>query len=335
LKKLINLRNIRLIELDKLRKFYSLATRSLSLSLSQRATARDRKLILPPHTPEGEGVSNCSPSHSHSVNVVHSHSVVPTAEKLDLNQGKVKLINKKFKDLSSFLKFSNKGTVNNIGFYKIKGIGLQIPSLQKIKELRANPNKYKEKYGYKSEFMSPNILGQLAIKSIKNYNMNIRKFLYKYNIMNQIKNSQSILYNFIKIKRRINTLDSFDYTGSLLRPNISVLLKYFFLKIGPALISKPIFIFNHNKVIIQLGYYIKKYSKYKVKNMRELKLIKLFKVLAIHLSKIKNSKKYLITKNEKKLMFSMFRRMCNMDMLTISRNLPDYIDFNYNLKSYI
>ena len=36
------------------------------------------------------------------------------------------------------------------------------------------------------------------------------------------------------------------------------MLKYFFKLMGLALISKPIFIFNHNKITIQISYYINK-----------------------------------------------------------------------------
>jgi hypothetical protein len=89
-------------------------------------------------------------------------------------------------------------------------------------------------------------------------NLGLRKYLYSYNHMNETGKYQSILYNFIKNTNRINTLDSMDNTGSLLTNNVSVLLKYFFKLIGGALISKPIFIYKNNKIIIRLFVYIKK-----------------------------------------------------------------------------
>jgi len=183
---------------------------------------------------------------------------------------------------------------------------------------------------------------------VKNYNMNIRKFLYKYNLMNHVQNSQSILYNFIKLKRRINTLDSFDYTGSLLRPNISILLKYFFKQIGPALITKPIFIFNHDKIIIQLGYYIKKFSKYRIRNMRELKITRLFKLLAMHrlrisnrfskLNKSLNNKIQDVRKfnnKERRLILSVFRSITNRDILSIFRVLPNSLELKKKILYFI
>ena len=64
-----------------------------------------------------------------------------------------------------------------------------------------------------------------------------------------------ILFNFNKNFSRVNTINSLDYTGSLERKNISVLLKYFFNLIGGALISKPIFIFNNNKIKLIISNY--------------------------------------------------------------------------------
>ena len=69
-------------------------------------------------------------------------------------------------------------------------------------------------------------------------------------------NRKIITYNYIKNNSRENAINSFDHTGSLLKMSISVVLKYFFKLMGLALISKPIFIFNQNKVIIQISYYI-------------------------------------------------------------------------------
>lgn len=104
----------------------------------------------------------------------------------------------------------------------------------------------------------------------------LRKLLYLQNNVNNMGNNQAILYNFLSTSRRINTIESFDYIGSQVKKNISVLLKYFFFKVGPALISKPVFIFNHNKLIIKLGYYINKkiyfypysYGKYLIKKLK-------------------------------------------------------------------
>ena len=69
---------------------------------------------------------------------------------------------------------------------------------------------------------------------------------------------QSIAFNFLNKFKRINTLNSIDQTGSLVLFNVSVLLKYFFKLIGGALISKPVFEFKHNKVVIKLFFFIKK-----------------------------------------------------------------------------
>jgi hypothetical protein len=69
---------------------------------------------------------------------------------------------------------------------------------------------------------------------------------------------QIISYSFSKNISRTNTLNSFDHTGSLLKVSISVILKYFFNIMGSALISKPIFVFSHNKVTIQISYFIYK-----------------------------------------------------------------------------
>lgn len=86
----------------------------------------------------------------------------------------------------------------------------------------------------------------------------IRKFLIKYNLMSNTGKYKVILFNFIKNFSRLNTLNSLDFTGSLEIKNISVLLKYFFKIIGGSLISKPIFIYNQNKIIIQLSYFLNK-----------------------------------------------------------------------------
>lgn len=69
---------------------------------------------------------------------------------------------------------------------------------------------------------------------------------------------QIITYSFNKNINRTNSLNSLDHTGSLLKISISVILKYFFNLMGSALISKPIFIFSHNKVIIQISYFMHK-----------------------------------------------------------------------------
>lgn len=88
--------------------------------------------------------------------------------------------------------------------------------------------------------------------------LGIRRYFFRYNNMNQIGNSQSIVYNFNQNLKRMNTLDSMDHTGSLIKYNVSVLLKYFFKIIGGALISKPVFIFKNNKIIIKLYFFLKK-----------------------------------------------------------------------------
>ncbi len=67
-----------------------------------------------------------------------------------------------------------------------------------------------------------------------------------------------ITYNFNKNTRRINTFDSLDFTGSRIYSNVSLILKYIFKSIGGAIISKPLFIFNHNKITIKLFYFISK-----------------------------------------------------------------------------
>jgi hypothetical protein len=104
-------------------------------------------------------------------------------------------------------------------------------------------------------------------------NKALRKLFFKYNLISSIGHYISIGFNFININNRINTHDSFDYTGSLLKSNISILLKQFFfslLTLGsnhlPVLISKPVYIFNHNKVIIQLGYFLDNTLLNKTKN---------------------------------------------------------------------
>lgn len=71
-------------------------------------------------------------------------------------------------------------------------------------------------------------------------------------------NHQATLFNFNSLTNRINTLDSLEYLGFKINSNISILLKYFFASIGEALISKPFFIFQHNKIIIQLSFYLNK-----------------------------------------------------------------------------
>jgi hypothetical protein len=67
---------------------------------------------------------------------------------------------------------------------------------------------------------------------------------------------QVISYSFTKNINRTNTLISLDHTGSLLKISISVILKYFFNLMGLSLISKPVFIFSHNKVNIQISYFM-------------------------------------------------------------------------------
>lgn len=88
--------------------------------------------------------------------------------------------------------------------------------------------------------------------------LGLRRYLFRYNQMSDIGHSQSITFNFIKNLKRLNTLDSMDHTGSLIRYDISVLLKYFFKIIGGALISKPVFIFTNKTLIIKLFFYIRK-----------------------------------------------------------------------------
>jgi len=75
-----------------------------------------------------------------------------------------------------------------------------------------------------------------------------------------------ITYNFNQNVRRLNIFNSLNFTGSLvafrrshgLYLNISVLIKYFFKTIGGAIISKPLFIFNQNKITIKFFYYLSK-----------------------------------------------------------------------------
>ena len=64
-----------------------------------------------------------------------------------------------------------------------------------------------------------------------NKEMSLRKLLYKYNLTNYIEHFHSILYNYNKISQRTNMLDSLDYTGSRIKKNITMLLKYFFFSI--------------------------------------------------------------------------------------------------------
>jgi hypothetical protein len=99
-----------------------------------------------------------------------------------------------------------------------------------------------------------------------------------YDLTTHIGNYQVINFSFNKIHQRTNTIESLDYTGSLIFKNISVLLKYFFKSIGPALISKPVFYFNHHKIIIQLAYYLQEdiflYNYKKSNKLLKLKLAK-------------------------------------------------------------
>lgn len=103
-------------------------------------------------------------------------------------------------------------------------------------------------------------------KGINKYNkLGLRKILSKFKFFRYFRYSgvhtgykQIISYYFSKNDSRTNALNSFDHTGSLLKVSISVILKYFFKLMGLALISKPIFIFNHNKITIQISYYINK-----------------------------------------------------------------------------
>lgn len=90
------------------------------------------------------------------------------------------------------------------------------------------------------------------------YELGLRRYLYKYNYILNTGKYQSIAFNFLNKFKRINTFNSIDQTGSLVLFNVSVLLKYFFKLIGGALISKPVFEFKHNKVVIKLFFFIKK-----------------------------------------------------------------------------
>ena len=104
----------------------------------------------------------------------------------------------------------------------------------------------------------------------ENKYLGLRKLFFK-SKLNSLQHIQSvdrtgevIAFNFNKNSRRLNTLDSFDLTGTLaVRPqgrylNASLLLKYIFKAMGGALISKPIFIFNQNKITIKLFYFLSK-----------------------------------------------------------------------------
>lgn len=103
-------------------------------------------------------------------------------------------------------------------------------------------------------------------KGINKYNiLGLRNILFKFKFFRYFKysgvytgNRKIISYSFIKNYSRANAINSFDHTGSLLKLSISVILKYFFKLMGLALISKPIFIFNHNKITIQISYFINK-----------------------------------------------------------------------------
>jgi len=103
-------------------------------------------------------------------------------------------------------------------------------------------------------------------------NLGLRKILLK-SKLNSLQHIQStnrsgeiITYNFNLNTRRLNIFNSFDFTGSSAAfrrshgsyLNISVLIKYFFKTIGGAIISKPLFIYNHNKITIKLFYYLSK-----------------------------------------------------------------------------
>ena len=101
-------------------------------------------------------------------------------------------------------------------------------------------------------------------KGINYYNqLGLKKTLFKFKFFRYFRysgvhtgNKKVISYNFIKNSSRTNAINSIDHTGSLLKLSISVILKYFFKLMGLALISRPVYIFNHNKVIIQISYYI-------------------------------------------------------------------------------
>jgi hypothetical protein len=124
-------------------------------------------------------------------------------------------------------------------------------------------------YPSTSTFFSSLRVDPFAITSYQNIiHLNLRQLFYSYNL-----NSQSIikginqvrsvhLFNFKKIFKRLNTLDALDFTGSRIKSNISLLLKYFFFSLGKALISKPIFLFEPNKIKIQLAYYLNKKNLY-------------------------------------------------------------------------
>ena len=99
----------------------------------------------------------------------------------------------------------------------------------------------------------------------KNNKLGLRKIFYSLKLFRYFRYSgvhtgqkQIITYNYIKNNSRTNTINSLDHTGSLLKLNISVILKYFFKLMGLGLISKPIFIFNNNKITIQISYFINK-----------------------------------------------------------------------------
>lgn len=99
---------------------------------------------------------------------------------------------------------------------------------------------------------------QINLENKNTYLTGLRKFLYKYNLISHIGQSQAIVFNFNKNIKRINSLDSLDFTGSLIKANMSVFLKYFFNLLGGALISKPVYTYTNKKIIIQLSYFFNK-----------------------------------------------------------------------------
>lgn len=117
---------------------------------------------------------------------------------------------------------------------------------------------------------------QKTERALQGRGLGLRKLLLK-SKLNSLQHSQStnralvreiITYNFNRNTRRYNIFNSFDFSGSSPAGqgrrshgsylNVSALIKYFFKTIGGAIISKPLFIFNHNKITIKFFYYLSK-----------------------------------------------------------------------------
>jgi hypothetical protein len=115
-----------------------------------------------------------------------------------------------------------------------------------------------------SESLSPFFDFLIDNKNINKLNkIGLKKILSEFKLFRHVRYSgvhtgpkQIISYSFTKNINRTNTLNSFDHTGSLLKISISVILKYFFNIMGLSLISRPFFIFSHNKVNIQISYFM-------------------------------------------------------------------------------